>query len=124
MTYDAHTMAGTINTLVEQRQERARARYADKWVIRSMSTTDYQWGAGAKPVTPYHIYLMRPECRGSAWWSACRFETALFDSPQAADAEARMLFAKHREHWDVVPALDGDIPTYWDIQEMNREARS
>ena len=39
-----------------------------RYVIRSMSTTDFEPYSHER-VRPDHIYLMRPELRGRAYWS-------------------------------------------------------
>lgn len=82
-----------------------------RYVIRSMSTTDASYGQ--KP-EPYHIYLLKPERRGSAYWSTSCVDRATFDSIEAAVKHGRE--ALDRDTFDVVPQNDSAVPTYWDAR--------
>ena len=57
-----------------------------RYVIRSMSTTDFE-PYSHEPVRPYHIYLMRPELRGRAYWSDLG-DAQRFDSYRKAEARS------------------------------------
>ena len=86
------------------------------YLIRSMSTTDYapQWGQ--YPV-PYHIYLLAEGHRDRAYWSRCdRFQR--FATPQEAEAYGKKTLSS--DNFQIVPEKDGDMPTYWELQDMNR----
>ena len=92
-----------------------------KYVVRSMTTTDADWRTRA-PVTPYHIYLVPPMERGGAYWGS-KYRAQLFDSPQEAEAEVARCLPRDGEYGsyvNIVPADDRDVPTYWDIQELNK----
>jgi hypothetical protein len=109
------------------RAKRGQAKYDGKWVVRSMTTTDWvpAYGPGRpeqKP-EPYHIYLLPYlERRGAYWADIGRAE--LFDSPQAAETEAkRCLSPESAARVDIVPALDRGIPTYWELDKAAWERR-
>lgn len=89
-----------------------------KYLIRSMTTTDFDYRS-AKPVTPFHIYLLPAQERTSAYWSS-GFRAATFDSPQAAEAEATRLGL---DNADIVPMNDTAIPAYWELQAMRRVSK-
>jgi hypothetical protein len=90
-----------------------------RYVIRSMSTTDFE-PYSHEPVRPYHIYLMRPELRGRAYWSNLG-DAQRFDSYRKAEAEERRLFPEDdRRTANIVPEDDRAYPTYWEISNMNR----
>jgi hypothetical protein len=58
------------------------------YVIRSMSTTDAN---RAEPITPYHLYLLKPEKRIGAYWTSSKFDIATFATIDAALEQARAL---------------------------------
>ena len=89
-----------------------------KFVIRSMSTTDYvpAYRSGAdrvpeqKPV-PYHVYLMPAEKRRSAFWNRFLGDAMTFETVEAAQAE----IARHGlTSCDVVPYDHSNLPAYWE----------
>lgn len=97
------------------------------FVIRSMSTTDYRpadrFGPEQKPV-PYHIYLMVPEKRASAWWSRSMLDAMKFSTEDEAKAEFDRLFGDKPDYAkpEIAPA-DAEyrgLPTFWE----NRKART
>src|SRR5215831_19646157 len=85
-----------------------------KYVVRSMSTSDWN---GRDPVVPYHIYLLPPTERAGAYW-ASYFRAQLFDTPQAAEAEARRSLKSDYWNWDVVPANHESCPDFWELRDM------
>jgi hypothetical protein len=91
-----------------------------KYVVRSMTTTDFDVRSGKAPV-PYHIYLMPSIKRVGAYWSSA-FQAEMFDSPQAAEAEAKRSLSN--DHYDIVPFSDKDVPTYWELQDMRRARKA
>ena len=102
-----------------------------KFVIRSMTTTDFDWRAHTKKVTPYHLYLMKPECRRGAYWSTRNSDTMLFDSIEAALDHGKAALNKNddwsirmsNDNWDVVPLDDRELPTFWDVRNDNSKNR-
>lgn len=93
-----------------------------QYLIRSMSTTDYvPAGRGCpeqKPV-PYHIFLLKPEKRGGAWWtkSLLRAEIMTFDSEEEAVAERDRLFANDPyTKPQVVPVDQRGVPSFWEAR--------
>jgi hypothetical protein len=97
-----------------------------QFVIRSMTTTDYDFRRPSTPVVPYHIYLLPSHKRRGAYWSS-KWEAERFDTIEAAEAEvARSLPV--RDKWDsrpeIVPVNDDNIPTFWDNQKLRDSVRS
>lgn len=93
----------------------------DRFLIRSMSTTDYDPRSN-QPVIPYHIYLMSPEKRGRAYWSRSKADAAIFPTEAAALAErARILRPGDRS--EVTPFDDSGLPTYWESQKAREDAK-
>jgi len=100
-----------------------------KFVIRSMSTTDYDPRSGSKP-EPYHLYLARSECRGGAYWRS-RFSSEImtFESIEDALCHGENHLNKlddwsirhGNDRFDVVPFVDKDVPTYWDARAGKNE---
>lgn len=96
------------------------------YVVRSMTTTDFDHRFGGEPVTPFHIYLMPSHKRVRAFWSH-KGDAAVFATPQEAEAEIVRAglkdwsLTKPDNKSQVVPQNDDSIPTYWDIQELNEE---
>ncbi len=90
-----------------------RAALAGKFVIRSMSTTDY---TPTTPVRPYHIYLKPAHERSFAYWA--QFGAQIFDSAEEAQAEADRI---KLSGYDIAPA-DGSGPTFWEIRDTKRVA--
>ena len=89
------------------------------YVIRSMSTTD---ACRDQPITPYHIYLLKPEKRIGAYWARHQIDAAKFDTVEAALEEgARCL--RGDTSFDVVPQNDSQVPTYWDARKGNYRNR-
>jgi len=87
------------------------------YVIRSMSTTDYN---GRDPVTPYHVYLKPALMRGRAFWTTSIFERETYPTLEAAQAEiARCALGAAQ----VAPADDRGFPTYWALQNATEEAK-
>jgi len=86
-----------------------------KYVIRSMSTTDCYPGGPA--VTPYHLYLRKPELRRTAYWSTWQSEAMVFDTPQEAEAEIKRSLPNHQESAQVA-LIDGNMPSLWELRKM------
>ena len=86
------------------------------YVLRSMTTSDYDYRRPLTPVVPYHIYLLPPEKRRRAYWTRFVGEAMKFASPQEAEAEERRSLSDVRAN--VMPERDGEYPTYWDLQKM------
>lgn len=84
-----------------------------KFVIRSMSTTDYVCAGHGRPEQkpePYHIYLVKPENRAGAWWRNWIGDAMKFDTMEAAQAEIDRCFAG--KAWYELPqpvAMDGKL---------------
>jgi hypothetical protein len=83
-----------------------------KYVIRSMSTTDYdvRTGQGSEP---FHIYLMPSAKRAGAYWGG-KFAGEVFDTPQAADVEAKRSLPDGR--YQIAMLDDRTMPTYWELR--------
>jgi hypothetical protein len=92
---------------------------ATRYVIRSMTTTNFDGRAGS--IRPYHIYLLPREKRFGAYWSTVGAMT--FDSPQEAEAEAARSLPDS-DRVNIVPERDQDIPTFWELQELARNRRA
>lgn len=98
-----------------------------KFVIRSMSTTDYVIGRPGYPAqqpVPYHIYLKRRELRSGAYWTTFMPDVATFDSIEDAIAHGKA--SLRDERFDVVPFAPNDsvrVPTYWDARKGNYKNR-
>jgi hypothetical protein len=87
------------------------------FVIRSMSTTDFDW-RDQKPVVPYHVYLMTTDRRASAWWSPDKSVAAMFETVEAAQAEiVRLGLASKYSTPHVAPVNDRGFPTFWDARK-------
>jgi hypothetical protein len=82
-----------------------------RYVIRSMTTTDF--GLGSKePVKPY---LLPPVQRCGAYWP--RLAPAMtFDRPEAAYQEG--VESLRQKYFDLAPVNDPDGQNFWDIQAM------
>jgi hypothetical protein len=82
-----------------------------------MSTTDWN---GREPVTPYNIYLMKPEQRRGAYWHAWSGHAQQFATPQEAEAEARRILPPDRygSSWDVAPHDHRAMPDFWELRDM------
>lgn len=78
------------------------------YVIRSMSTSDYN---GRDPVTPYHIYLMKPEHRQGACWTPYGQQIMRFDTLEAAEAEWRRINLDKCGRRDIAPT-DCKVPVW------------
>jgi hypothetical protein len=88
------------------------------FLIRSVSTTDYMpaWnGHPAQKPVPYHIYLMRPETRRTAWWNRDKGYAQQFKTEAEARAyiEATTQLRDRLSRPQVVPFNDNDLPPYW-----------
>jgi hypothetical protein len=93
---------------------------ARKFIIRSMSTTDYvmAYRSGGelipeqKPV-PYHVFLRRPDKRQSAFWSRFQNEAMTFATAEDAQVEAHKI---ELTSFDIVPSdfAELGISNYWD----------
>lgn len=83
------------------------------FVIRAMSTTDLP------ECRPYHTYLLPPERRVRAYWTAHQYEAQQF--PTALDATMEALRALSG-NWDVAPLNDPSFPTFWGSQATSRAA--
>ena len=90
----------------------------DKFVIRSMSTTDYRMAYRSgntfvpeqKPI-PYHVYLMPVEKRRGAYWNRHLLDAMAFDTIEDAHNEiARCELTS----CDVVPYEHSNLPLYWE----------
>jgi hypothetical protein len=89
-----------------------------KYVVRSMSTTDMP------ECKPYHVYLMPSHKRTGAYWTSGLWDAQRFDTPQEAEAE----IARSLKDWNgkpdhrsqIVPEDHRHVPTYWEIQGLNR----
>ncbi len=90
------------------------------FVIRSMSTTDYRcagYGLPEQKPVPYHIYLAKPEKRGSAWWTTSLNDLARYETEADAQAEYDRLFAEEKYSKPQIVPVDADargIPSYWE----------
>lgn len=91
-----------------------------KFVIRSMTTTDYD-PLNARTPKPFHIYLMPEHKRTRAYWSG-PYDALQFDTAEAAYAEIAKLGLARRCPPEVVPAQDGDVPAFWDRTAADRRA--
>ena len=79
------------------------------YVIRSMSTTDSVLGSKSEP---YHIYLLPPEKRTSAYWCRTTFGAMLFDTIEEAEEEWLAHWAPdYMGVMDIAP-LDCKIPVW------------
>lgn len=78
------------------------------YVIRSMTTSDYN---GRDPVTPYHIYLMKPEHRRGAFWTPYGQQIMRFDTLEAAEAEWRRIGLDKLGRRDIAP-IDCKVPVW------------
>lgn len=89
-----------------------------KFVIRSMSTTDYRmaYRSGAtfvpeqKPV-PYHVYLMPLEKRRGAYWNRFLGDAMTFETVEAAQAEIDRC---DLTSCDIAPYDHSNLPAYWE----------
>ena len=89
-----------------------------RYVIRSMSTSDFDWRS-KEPARPYHIYLLPPEQRRGAYWSHLG-AAMTFESPEAAYREGIACLGKG--YFDIAPVGNPNWPDFWDIQAMRRRA--
>lgn len=93
-----------------------------EFVIRSMTTTDYRIGKYGQQPKPYHIYLMKPECRSGAYWNAGGPDIMTFSTIEAARSEIDRCLprkASYEPLFDIVPKNDALIPTFWDTREQH-----
>lgn len=93
-----------------------------KFMIRSMTTTDSIRGSA---VTPFHIYLLPSAERRGAYWSSA-YRAQQFDSIAAAQTEIDRSLpscASYEPLYDIVPADDRAVPTFWDARDTPRDAR-
>lgn len=89
-----------------------------KFVIRSMSTTDYRmaYRSGTTFVPeqkpePYHVYLMPAEKRRGAWWNRFLGDAMTFETVEDAQAE----IDRHGlTSCDVAPYDHSNLPAYWE----------
>ena len=88
------------------------------YVIRTMSTTDMRPG---QPPVPYHVYLLKPEKRGSAYWRRDTIDAIRFASVGEALEHGNLCLSDKR--FDVVPLADQGVPTYWDAREGDYRGR-
>jgi hypothetical protein len=82
-----------------------------QYVIRSMTTTDYD---GRNPVRPYHVYLKPERERFGAWWAG-RFDAERFDTIEEAKAARER--AGNSALGAQIAATDAEargLPNYWD----------
>lgn len=87
-----------------------------KFVIRTMTTTDWRPG---QHITPYHLYLRPAHERTSAYWVSYG-KRAEFDSIEEAEAEIEAWLRNDKtgtRRPDIVPVNDRDVPTYWDARK-------
>jgi len=96
-----------------------------KFVIRSMSTTDFTlpYRSGGKIVpgqksTPYHIYLMRPEKRVGAWWSTSPIDRQVFETEAEAQEVFDKLFGNHVWYSQPQVCPIDATDTFWDYQDV------
>lgn len=80
------------------------------FVIRSMTTTDWN---GRDPVTPYHVFLMKPHARRGAYWTSIGPEIMMFDTLEEAEAEWLRLFPDGRQGRTDIAPLNHPVPV-WD----------
>lgn len=78
------------------------------YVIRSMTTTDWN---GRDPVTPYHIYLMKPEHRRGAYWTPYGQQIMRFETLEEAEAEWRRIKLDKLGRRDIAP-IDCKVPVW------------
>lgn len=88
-----------------------------KFVIRSMSTTDYRpaWRSGTTFVPeqlpqPYHIYLLEREKRTGAYWSGLH-GAMKFETEEAAQAE---IDRYSLTNCDIVPVDHSKLLNFWE----------
>lgn len=96
-----------------------------KFVVRSMTTTDYRPQYGQLP-SPYHVYLLKPERRIGAYWCASQHDVQLFDTVEAAQAEIDRCLKRHFSYeplYDIVPQDDRAVPTFWDARKGESRKR-
>ena len=80
-----------------------------QYLIRSMAMTDYPPRYNKLP-EPFHTYLLKPEKRhGGSCWSIYCGHVQLFDF--IADALAHGAAVLGDERFDVIPAIDLELPT-------------
>ena len=92
-----------------------------KYLIRSMSTTDYAPQYNQYP-QPFHIYLKKPERRRPHdCWSVYCGDLQLFNSIDDALVHGAAVLGDER--FDVVPVIDLDLPTYWEARASNHRNR-
>lgn len=84
-----------------------------KYVVRSMSTTDYCLGGPA--IRQYHIYLLPRAERKGAYWAT--YGAQVFDTPQEAEAEAKRSLPRD-DHWQIAPLNDTTMMDYWDLDQL------
>lgn len=95
---------------------------ATKFVIRSMSTTDYRpayrrgdYFEPAQQPKPYHIFLKEAGKRHGAYWASYG-DIARFETAEEAEAEAKRA---NVTGYDIVPqdfAAQG-LPNCWDARK-------
>ena len=86
-----------------------------------MSTTDYAPQYNQYP-QPFHIYLKKPErLRPRDCWSVYCDDVQLFDSIDDALVHGAAVLGDER--FDVVPVIDLDLPTYWEVRANNDRNR-
>jgi hypothetical protein len=92
---------------------------ATKYVVRSMTTTDFDIVRGIAPV-PYHVYLMPCKQRAGAYWSSI-YRAQTFATIAEAEAEIDRAFTNRDKWWrrpEIAPVNDRDVPTYWNNQKV------
>lgn len=89
-----------------------------KFVVRSMSTTNYQpaMRCGDKLIPaqqpkPYHVYLLEVAKRIGAYWSSSPFSAMTFETEEAAQAEIDRCGLTS---CDIVPVDHSKLPNFWD----------
>jgi hypothetical protein len=96
-----------------------------------MTTTDWDFRS-SQPITPYHVYLLKPEQRGRVWWTGgSTYQAMTFNTPQDAQDELDRAFGdrlaygnvRSQDGLQIAPLNDATFPTFWEIQEMNEARR-
>ncbi len=97
-----------------------------RYVIRSMSTTDWRPG---QQVVPYHIYLLPSRERGGAWWSSSHYRAERYETLEDAQVELAALNARQERSWrsqgwtgpvptsgQIVPEDARGLPSFWEYR--------